>query len=428
MPTNALQVGFSEVDITPAGSVLLAGYYFDRQSTGIHDRLYARSMAVCDGRERGVLCVCDLIQLPGTIVPETRRLVQEQTGLRPEKLILSSVHSHTAPDLRREHAYAAAIPALLAESVRRALEDLAPREVKVARGQETTLQFIRRFRMKDGTVRTNPGVGNPDVAAPIGTIDPDVHALLAFDGARARGGLAHFALHCDTVGGTEISADWTHYLRERVREKFGRDLCLLTPIGPCGDINHWNVFKPVSLRGFAETERIGNRLALSVLQALEQPRAVTPGTVQGLAQSIVAKTRAVGPAELEEAKNIYARPGPAGVDFTMDRVEAARKIRATELGPTVQLDITVLAFGNVAVVGVPTEYFTELGRRIKRQSPFEYTLVTTLANGNVGYIGEQQNYEEGGYEMTSSVVAPGTGEQIAAAAVELLRKAGDGRS
>jgi hypothetical protein len=33
-----------------------------------------------------------------------------------------------------------------------------------------------------------------------------------------------------------------------MREKLGREFALLTPIGPAGDVNHYNVFAGAALR------------------------------------------------------------------------------------------------------------------------------------------------------------------------------------
>jgi len=422
MAPEKLSVGFGEVDITPTGPVLLAGYYYDRRSTGVHDPLYARSMAVSDGERRIVLCVADLIWVPQETVAEVRNRVQQELGLPPQNLILSAIHTHTGPDTEREDAYTASLPDRLVESVRRALADLSPANLKAAHGQAPGVAFVRRYRMKDGSIRTNPGIGNPDVLEPIGTPDPEIQVILASADGRVRGGAVHFALHCDTVGGTEISADWTHYLRKRLQQELGPDAVILTPIGPAGDINHWNVFEDVSLRGFAETERIGNRLARAALAALPGAVTVRFGPVRGLREELRVRLRTPTPEELARAREMLSSPAPDGVDFTLDRVEAARHVKVAEMGPTAALDVTALAFGDAALVGIPAEYFTELGRDIKSRSPFAHTLVITLANGCIGYVGTRPNYEEGGYETTSSIVEPGTGEAIADTAVRLLQR------
>jgi len=421
---SSFRVGVAAVEITPAEPVYLAGYYYDRLSTGVHDPLFARALAVSDGRCTVALCVCDIIDLPRPAVERTRQLVRQRCGLPPECLIVSAIHSHTAPDPDRHAEFTARLAELMADAVAQAVAGLAPCPLRAGRGEEATLQFIRRYRMRDGSVRTNPGIGNPDVVAPIGAADPTVSVLLAGETGRFGAGLVHFGLHCDTVGGTALSADWTGYLRQGVRRGLGCEPEVLTPIGTCGDVNHWNVFRNVSLRGFAETERIGTRVAAAALAAAAQAGPVEPGPVVGLRQPIAVEVRMPGAAELEAARALLATPPPAGVDFTMDRVVAARHVAAAALGPTVDVDITVLAFGSVALVGVPAEVFTALGRQIKNRSPFPLTMIVTLANGNLGYVGERHNYEEGGYETTSAVSCPGTGEQIVDTAVALLRRAG----
>lgn len=48
-----------------------------------------------------------------------------------------------------------------------ALQNMAPAKFYAASGDCKDIAFVRLFRMKDGSVRTNPGIGNPDIVAPI---------------------------------------------------------------------------------------------------------------------------------------------------------------------------------------------------------------------------------------------------------------------
>ncbi len=433
MSEESLRVGFGEVDVTPDRPVRLAGYYFDRTSTSVHDRLCVRAMAFSDGRERVVLGVADLADLRGGmntalpwIIPQAREKLRARCGLAPQNALFCAIHTHTGPDLSREPAYTATIPDALAEAARRALADLQPRRAAFGRDREPGLQFIRRYRMKDGSVRTNPGKMNPDIVEPLGAVNDTVGALSVSEGGTPVGALIHFALHCDTVGGTEISADWTHYAREHLRRALKRDVPVLTPVGPCGDVNHWNVREASSLRGFAETERIGARVAAAACRALDRAEPLAAGPVRARRRVVPLALRVPTAAELAEAEVVAARPAPTDADFTLDRVEAFRRIRAAKAGPVVEADVTVLTVGSLALVGIPGEYFTELGRDIQARSPFPHTLVCTLANTNLGYIGARWNYAEGGYETTSSLLAPGAGERLADTAVELLGEAAKG--
>lgn len=54
-------------------------------------------------------------------------------------------------------------------------------------------------------------------------------------------------------------------------------------------------------------------------------------------------------------------------------------------------------------------------------APLPATLVLELAYESIGYVPTRKAFGEGGYEVTSSILAPGSGEQLAEKAVELLR-------
>lgn len=421
------QVGFGSADITPSESVKLAGYYFPRQSSGVHDPLLVRAMAFSDGVNRAVLCVADLSRVPADLIDVSRKLVAGQCGLTPEQIIISAVHTHTGPDLAIEPEYTQTVPPLFARAVGHALENLKPCTIKTGSAQEDTLQRIRRYRMKDGSVRTNPGIMNPDVVAPLGEPDHEVLAMLVSSADGPVGGVVNFGLHCDCIGGDVISADWTYYLRMAMSREFGRTLNILTPIGAAGDVNHFDVFNPApALRGFDLAEQIGNRIAMAAMQALDNGKPLEFGPLICLSRTIEAPVRYPSEAELRAAKILWAQPAPTDQDFTLDRVEAFRHIRAADIGPNAKLDIGVITLGNAAFVALPAEYFSSLARMIKHGSPFEHTFICTLANGIIGYVAAKENYAEGGYEVTSSVLQPGAGELMAGTALELLGEAARG--
>jgi hypothetical protein len=87
--------------------------------------------------------------------------------------------------------------------------------------------------------------------------------------------------------------------------------------------------------------------------------------------------------------------------------------------------VGVLRIGDLAVVGVPGEFFTRLGVEIKRRSPFRNTFVAGVANDYLGYIPDSEAYDLGGYQVWTgfhSFVARGTGEMLVAEALELLEE------
>jgi hypothetical protein len=85
--------------------------------------------------------------------------------------------------------------------------------------------------------------------------------------------------------------------------------------------------------------------------------------------------------------------------------------------------VQAVLIGDVAIVGVPAEYFTALGLDIKRRSPFPRTYIAELANDWIGYLPDREGHRLGGYQTWTglhSYAEPGTGERLADEAVKLL--------
>ena len=58
----------------------------------------------------------------------------------------------------------------------------------------------------------------------------------------------------------------------------------------------------------------------------------------------------------------------------------------SELGNTYDIEVHTIRIGEWAMVGLPGEIYTDIGRAIKKASPYELTSVISLANGTHGYI------------------------------------------
>ena len=101
----------------------------------------------------------------------------------PENVMLSCTHTHTGPatagllGVDKEDGYLEFLVPRIADSVQMANHRLQEAQIGIGMGHEDRLTFNRRFWMKDGTVRTNPGYKNPDIVRPAAPIDPDVGVM-----------------------------------------------------------------------------------------------------------------------------------------------------------------------------------------------------------------------------------------------------------
>ena len=432
----SLLLGAAQRKITPPLGTHMAGYYHVRPAAAVHDDLFARALVIDDGKTAIALVTCDLVSIREESVVSAREQIAQATAIPGANVLVCCTHTHTGPITRGDRSsatfgsmsesYMAALEAQIAAAVTEAWETRASGALRIGKAQETRIAFNRRFHMRDGSVKTNPGKNNPDVVEPVGPIDPDVYVLLAeSDQGDPIGVLVNYSLHADTTGGDHISADYSGWMEKHLKNMSPEldDAVLLYANGYCGDINHVNVNDPDQLKGFAESERIGRALAESATQALSQLAPVEGETVHA-AQRVEALPAVVPTKEdvawAQAAVTAAPMGGGPGRD---DLVKAHRDLALVELNKQeFETEVQVLAVGNVAFTALPGEIFVELGLSIKEGSPFAHNLLAELANGNLGYICTEAAYPQGAYEPTSSRVLPGSGEQLVRAALDLQRE------
>lgn len=89
----------------------------------------------------------------------------------------------------------------------------------------------------------------------------------------------------------------------------------------------------------------------------------------------------------------------------------------------VNIRLSLLMIGNVAVTGVSGEVLTLVHQRLKRESPFSGTIMVTNANGSSGYVPDDAADEQVSYEIAISHLKPGCAENaIANGLVNLMNR------
>ncbi len=437
------RIGAAAVVITPPLGTPMAGYYFERAAEGVHDDLFAKALVLEQRGMRAALVSLDLISTPMELVQEIRKEIDRTTGVTGCNVMISATHAHTGPVLAgrglRDDAlgarnslverYSASLPGKVAEAVKRAESALVPGVVKVARGQEPTLAFNRRFHMTDGSVGWNPGKLNPKILKPAGPIDPDV-AIVHFE---ARAGshrplatYVNYAVHLDNIGGLKISADMPGTLSSLLALVKGPEMVTVYTTGCCGDINHINVHWAEPQSGFENSARMGIILAGAVLETWPELRPVSPGPLRVKRETVPLPLPRISRSDVETAHQIVARHrDPKAKQPTFLETVDAYKVLDVDArqGKPIEVEVQVVALGNdLAWVSLPGEVFVELGLAIKQDSPFSSTIITELANGSIGYIPTRRAYSQGNYEVVSARCAEGSGELLVDSAIRLLKE------
>ncbi|NWF83288.1 MAG: hypothetical protein HXY18_05610 [Bryobacteraceae bacterium] len=435
----ALSAGTAQVKITPPDGAPMAGYYYERGTTGVHDDLWAKSLVLEAGGERAALVACDLIHLTRGVVSEAKRLIEQQSGLKPHQVMISATHAHTGPVVAggssryetaaapggKAGAYAKWLPGRIAESVRLAAGSMRPSRAFSGSGNESLIAFNRRFHMSDGTVGWNPGKMNPKIVKPAGPVDPEVPVVyIQTEDGKPLITYVNYALHLDTVGGTEVSADYPYTLSTLLTGAKGGSMLTLFTIGCAGNVNHIDVRHAKPQKGHEEAARIGTVLAGEVMKTWA--RMVPAGAATLVSRMEIARLPLAPhrPEDVEWAKGIAAKFGKPNAAPFLEMVKAFRVLDVeARKGKPLEAQVQVIALGNdIAWVGLPGEIFVELGMAIKRASPFNRTIVVSLANDNLGYIPNSKAYSEGNYEVVSARCAGGSGEILVETAGRMLKE------
>ncbi len=437
------RAGAARVCINPPPGAAMAGYYNFRACDGVLDDIHAHSLVLDDGRTRAALVTLDLIGSPRELVEAVRAAVQKAGQIPGAHVMISATHAHTGPvpgrlvrtpDAPDEAALAAhlqyldGLPALIASSVAKAAEKLAPVAISAVSGECTGVTFCRRFYMKDGTVGWNPGKLNPNIMLPTAATDTQVQAIF-FEPAHPPAAhvpafaiYANFSMHPDTVGGTKTSADYPGALGRILAGYHGKDCVTLYGNGACGNLNHLDVNWPRAQKGSEEAHRLGTLIAAAIFRAEKQQRGIEPGALRVKSVTVPLDVPFVSREQEELARDTVRKKESGPQPTFMQLVHANRLLDlAPRQGKPIEAEVQVVTLGkDIAWIALPGEVFVELGLALKKRSPFPHTIITTLANGNEGYIPDRRSYAERAYEAESARVEPGSGEKLVDAAAVIL--------
>jgi hypothetical protein len=434
---NTIRAGFSRIDITPPLGIYISGYYEPRQAQGVLDPLLASALALRDDQETAIVFSLDLIGIAQQVLDGMRERIAAACGLARRQIFVACTHIHTGPEITGrlfpvDPAYNERLVHLLTQAAVAAILDLKPATLRIARQTAPGISFIRRFRMKDGSVRTNPGVNNPAVLSAIGTPDETVQIVRI---ERKQAGeilLVNFQVHPDVVKGNLFSADYIKFVRDTLEGALPGAHCLYLN-GAQGDVNHVNIHPgKTTLECYDQARHMGRVIAGAVLQAYSLAQPVSAEGIGAAERALLVDVNKGDPEKLPEARRIIELhdtgradqiPGE-GMGKTTQVAEAHRMLRLSDGPDKLPLNMTAIRFGDVCIAGIPGEPFTGIGRGIKELSPFAMQIVCCCANGYEGYFPMQDAFDEGGYEARSSSFKPGVAESIIAAGIANIRITG----
>ncbi len=434
--------GFAEREYTPAEG-MVPGQIKVGYAKGKRTPLMAH-VAVMESNGKGaVLVSLDILFVSVAFASKLCRRISEYTGIPTDQILVACSHTHTgcATDLdcwafEGKPEYLDPVEEKVMEALAAAWESRSEVKMGVATGFDARFNFCRDFYTTEGYLVMNPGHKRANMLVkPFAAVDHSVN-VMRFDATDGKPlcFVINYANHLDTGGGPKeksFSADYAGYMRLALQREYGEDVTVLFLNGCCANVNHYD-YKYGSDRvghcreGAAPSVEIGEGLA-ETIKNITPPLVTAEGEhhIQGKSQMHVTARRSATREQREWAKAFKEAAAPIEDDMQL-RSALLAELYTTDpatLPKTVDLEVQVLQIGPWTIVALPGEIYSNIGLRIKANSPFANTIVVELANGTHGYMSPDMVQESGCYEGIYSNVAytgHGTDRMLIDAATSML--------
>ncbi len=335
--TRDFLTGWAVREITPDLPVELSGQYYQRLADRMRDPLSAVAWAIeakgAAGAEQAILVGVDLVGVSSDLQNDVRaRLRGLLPDFDPARLLLSAIHTHTAPSPKAfRRWWNPDARAMTVESYRRLLvERLAEAAAAAWQGRArggvsfalawAVLGHCRRPVYADGSSEMYGAVDRSDFVGMEGGEDGGVELIFTWNERRQlTGAVVNAACPAQVMEACRVvSADLAGELRRLLREAWGRDVPVMYQVAPAGDLSPRDLTRnyrvgPAHFWDEAGMLILARRLARTVLEVMPAATAAAgdaPGappidwhpvfrhTVKALALPV----RRVSEAEVEQAR------------------------------------------------------------------------------------------------------------------------------
>jgi hypothetical protein len=239
-------------------------------------------------------------------------------------------------------------------------------------------------------------------------------------------------------GGSQFSADYPHFLQNRLSQIFGEQHTSVFGLGPCGNINTSDAMG-ISKDGPADVSEYGEHLAEVVKKSLPEGKQGTPDLkivnkvlylpIQDYTEEELEWSKSDSPSPYNEREFLGKRRrlkiSVWGVQPPLEKLRENEAVQPVVSGDPWRIPVEIHVFRldpETAIVTMPGELFVEFGIDLKKRSPFSNTMLIELSNADIAYVPTELGFKQGDYEAVNSRLVPGSGEKMIDTAVEILNE------
>ncbi|HMC66573.1 MAG TPA: hypothetical protein VKI65_16690 [Gemmataceae bacterium] len=425
---GVLRVGAAAAELEAEDSMAIGGGIGPGFVKGQEGKLRAVAVVIersngreTQAKEKVAIVACDVLMMNRDLLDPVAEEIEQKCGIPVSNILINCTHTHHAPSTCTVHGYprdevfCKRVQRGIMEAVTKAnakLKDGAA-DLYFWLGEESSVGQNSRLLLKENTTFW---IGDyREGIRPTGPFDPELPVLAFRDRAKTLKSLI-FNHSTHTIGTRtgKRSPGFYGLAAQELEQELGGTVCFLE--GASGSTHNLSL----------KADEMVLRIKSAVKDALEQAEPRPVNRLVGMKRKFAYRVRKFDEAKDDESVSVYCkRHAPKSADFIIDVFRQQRKVLAPHQGEERTSWIQVVLIGDVAIVGVPAEFFTKLGQQIKRRSPFRYTYVAELANDWIGYLPDRKAFSLGGYQTWTglhSFTEPGTGEAVVDEAVKMLKE------
>lgn len=417
---DALRVGAAAVNVPADDSMVLGGMMGPTWAKGQEGELRATAVVVEQpGSGKVAIVACDVLFVERDFLDPAIAKIEALTGIPASHVLVNATHTHHAPSTSKLHGYdrdrrfVAKLADCIVEAARQANDRLADAKFFFKLSEEKNVGMNSRWLLKDGEITWS---FTGEKLRPTGPFDPQL-PVLAFGPAKDKPWAVIFNHSTHTIGtraGAVRSPSFYGLAAQELEGQLGGVVCFLE--GASGSTHNLNM----------GTAQAIVQLKADVRAAIETAEERPVLRVAAIKRHFQFRVRTFDEAVEDEKVARYTRKyfGEAA-ERTINIFREMRQELKPQQGQQRESWLQVMLIGDVAIVGVPAEYFTVLGMDIKKRSPFANTYVAELANDWIGYLPDKEGHALGGYQTwmgLHSYAEVGTGERVADEIVAMLEE------
>lgn len=436
--SGAIKVGVGETIITPPVGMAMAGYARKGVSDGVHDDLHARSLVVeGDNGESTVLMTLAIIGISrSSYFDQIREGISKATGIPTQNIVISCTHTHSGPAIGGpDDPYTKTLIERSIESAVTAWKNRVPG--RIGTGATTVFELGRNDRrMLYGGMHPDPEVG-----------------IIKIENAKGKllGVAFNYGCHPSTLDlhSYKFTEDWPYYAIEGIKKQVGKNVWAAFYQSAQGDVKVGYTAElsaigaAIPLRTFEYAERKGNQMTEAVLKILPSIKTSSNIDVAAAESSFELPAREGYRLTVEEAqKEADAAKaamedmekktdvfGPRYIDSyrvanyqAILRLSLAKRMAEPNRPKTITILQQSVRLGDTVIVTFPCEVFSEIGLKVKQQSPVKKTFVVGLAGATGGYLPTADEFKEEGYAALISPFSPRAEQSLIASSLEMIGK------